>query len=70
MFGKGDEILDFRLHGQALKDLIPTLGFELIEGGHMLPVTAPTRSPISSGAWTPRGSDDPLSRIDTKGPAH
>ena len=29
------------MHGQATKDKIPGLDFELIEGGHMLPVTAP-----------------------------
>ena len=41
LFGRGDEILDFRAHGQAMKDQLPTLCLELIEGGHMLPVTAP-----------------------------
>lgn len=41
LFGTGDEILDFRVHGQATKDQIPTLDLELIEGGHMLLVTQP-----------------------------
>ncbi len=41
LFGKGDQILDYRAHGQATKDQIPGLDLELIEGGHMLPVTAP-----------------------------
>ena len=41
LFGKGDNLLDYRLHGQATKDQIPGLNLELIEGGHMLPVTAP-----------------------------
>ena len=41
LFGKGDEVLDFRVHGQAMKDQLPTLRLEVIEGGHMLPVTAP-----------------------------
>jgi len=41
LFGKGDEILDYRVHGLVTKDQIPTLDLELIEGGHMLPVTAP-----------------------------
>jgi pimeloyl-ACP methyl ester carboxylesterase len=40
LFGKGDNLLDYRLHGQATKDQIPGLDLELIEGGHMLPVTA------------------------------
>jgi pimeloyl-ACP methyl ester carboxylesterase len=41
LFGKGDNLLDFRVHGQATRDQIPGLDLELIEGGHMLPVTAP-----------------------------
>ncbi len=41
LFGKGDQMLDYRVHGQATKDQIPGLKLELIEGGHMLPVTAP-----------------------------
>jgi pimeloyl-ACP methyl ester carboxylesterase len=40
-FGKGDQILDPSVHGQATKDQIPGLDLELIEGGHMLPPTAP-----------------------------
>jgi pimeloyl-ACP methyl ester carboxylesterase len=41
LFGKGDNLLDYRVHGQATKDQIPALDLELMEGGHMLPVTAP-----------------------------
>jgi pimeloyl-ACP methyl ester carboxylesterase len=41
LFGKGDNLLDYRVHGQATKDQIPALDLELREGGHMLPVTAP-----------------------------
>jgi pimeloyl-ACP methyl ester carboxylesterase len=41
LFGKGDNLLDYRVHGQATKDQIPGLDLELMEGGHMLPVTAP-----------------------------
>jgi len=41
LFGKGDQLLDPRAHGQATKDQIPGLDLELIEGGHMLPVTQP-----------------------------
>ena len=41
LFGKGDNLLDYRAHGQATKNQIPDLSLELIEGGHMLPVTAP-----------------------------
>jgi pimeloyl-ACP methyl ester carboxylesterase len=41
LFGKGDQILDYRIHGLKTKDQIPKLDLELMEGGHMLPVTAP-----------------------------
>ena len=41
LFGKGDQLLDARAHGQATKDQIPGLNLELMEGGHMLPVTQP-----------------------------
>jgi pimeloyl-ACP methyl ester carboxylesterase len=41
LFGTGDELLDYRVHGKATKDQIPGLDLELIEGGHMLPVTQP-----------------------------
>jgi pimeloyl-ACP methyl ester carboxylesterase len=41
LFGEGDQLLDPHVHGQATKDQIPALDFQLIEGGHMLPVTAP-----------------------------
>jgi pimeloyl-ACP methyl ester carboxylesterase len=41
LFGKGDKLLDPRVHGQTTKDQIPGLELGLIEGGHMLPVTAP-----------------------------
>ena len=51
LFGKGDQLLDYRLHGQATKDQVPNLDLKLMEGGHMLPVTSRTRSPLSSGGW-------------------
>lgn len=41
LFGKGDQLLDYRVHGQTTKDQIPGLELKLMEGGHMLPVTAP-----------------------------
>jgi pimeloyl-ACP methyl ester carboxylesterase len=41
LFGRGDRLLDYRLHGQAMKEKIPNLHLEVVEGGHMLPVTAP-----------------------------
>lgn len=41
LFGRGDRLLDYRLHGQAMKEKIPNLHLEVVEGGHMLPITAP-----------------------------
>jgi pimeloyl-ACP methyl ester carboxylesterase len=41
LFGKSDQILDYRIHGLKTKDQIPKLDLELMEGGHMLPVTQP-----------------------------
>jgi len=41
LYGKDDRILDWRVHGQALADRLPATQLELVEGGHMLPVTRP-----------------------------
>jgi pimeloyl-ACP methyl ester carboxylesterase len=41
LFGKDDRILDPRAHGQALVDKVAGARLELIEGGHMLPLTNP-----------------------------
>jgi len=41
LYGKDDRILDWRAHGQALADKVPGARLELIEGGHMLPITNP-----------------------------
>ncbi len=41
LYGRGDRILDPRAQGEPMKEKIPSLDFELIDGGHMLPVTAP-----------------------------
>ena len=43
LFGTGDRILDYRVHGSAMRDRVPAVRLELVEGGHMLPVTAPDR---------------------------
>lgn len=39
LYGRQDRILDWRAHGQALADAVPGARLELIDGGHMLPVT-------------------------------
>jgi pimeloyl-ACP methyl ester carboxylesterase len=41
LYGKDDRILDPHAHGQALADKVRGARLELIEGGHMLPVTNP-----------------------------
>jgi pimeloyl-ACP methyl ester carboxylesterase len=43
LFGRGDRILDYRRHGELTAGQIPDARLELIEGGHMLPLTAPDR---------------------------
>jgi pimeloyl-ACP methyl ester carboxylesterase len=39
LYGKDDRILDWKANGQALVDKVHGARLELIEGGHMLPVT-------------------------------
>jgi pimeloyl-ACP methyl ester carboxylesterase len=42
LFAKGDLILDYRRHGEAMKQQCPALDLVLLDQhGHMLPVTAP-----------------------------
>lgn len=43
LFAKGDRILDYRAQAEAMKAACPALDLELMEGGHMLPMTAPER---------------------------
>jgi pimeloyl-ACP methyl ester carboxylesterase len=43
LFGTADRLLDYRKHGQAMKASCPALDLELVEGGHMLPMTAADR---------------------------
>jgi len=39
LYGKDDRILDWKANGQALVEQVPGARLELVEGGHMLPVT-------------------------------
>jgi len=39
LYGKDDRILDWKANGQALVDKVPGACLELVEGGHMLPIT-------------------------------
>lgn len=43
LFGTGDRILDPEVHGRGMRSRIPGLKLELVEGGHMLPLTQPDR---------------------------
>jgi pimeloyl-ACP methyl ester carboxylesterase len=39
LYGKDDRILDWKTNGQGLVDKVPGARLELVEGGHMLPIT-------------------------------
>jgi pimeloyl-ACP methyl ester carboxylesterase len=41
LYGRDDRILDYRAQGESLKAEIPELELEIVDGGHMLPVTQP-----------------------------
>jgi pimeloyl-ACP methyl ester carboxylesterase len=41
LYGRGDAILDWKANGQALADKVAGARLELVDGGHMLPVTQP-----------------------------
>ncbi|WP_432711184.1 alpha/beta fold hydrolase [Paraburkholderia acidicola] len=41
LYGRGDEILDWRHHGEALTHKVSHAALHLVDGGHMLPITQP-----------------------------
>lgn len=41
LYGRGDRVLNYREHGEALAAKVPHARLTLVEGGHMLPVTQP-----------------------------
>jgi pimeloyl-ACP methyl ester carboxylesterase len=41
LFARGDRILNWKKNGRALVDKVPGATLELVDGGHMLPVTHP-----------------------------
>ncbi len=43
LFGRGDRLLDYRAQGEAMKATCPALDLELVDGGHMLPMTQADR---------------------------
>jgi pimeloyl-ACP methyl ester carboxylesterase len=44
LFGRGDRILDAHDQGEALAAKLPGAQLTLVDGGHMLPITAPERT--------------------------
>ena len=44
LYGRSDNVLSPLRQGETLRSLLPGAQLALIEGGHMLPVTAPTRT--------------------------
>lgn len=47
LYGRSDNLLDYRLHGGATADAIPGARLTLVDGGHMLPFT----QPIETAQW-------------------
>ena len=41
LYGRGDHILNYRTQGEAMKQKVPSVDLEIVDGGHMLPVTQP-----------------------------
>jgi pimeloyl-ACP methyl ester carboxylesterase len=41
LYGTNDHVLEYEVHGVAMKSKVPGLQLELVDGGHMLPITAP-----------------------------
>lgn len=41
LFGREDRVLCWRANGQSMLDQVPGVRLEVVEGGHMLPVTRP-----------------------------
>ena len=57
LYGKQDAVLDWREHGQALRDAAPLVELTLVDGGHMLPVSAPELC----AAWIAEAVRQPVS---------
>jgi pimeloyl-ACP methyl ester carboxylesterase len=62
LYGTGDRVLDHRLHGVEVASKIEGAELELIEGGHMLPLTAPEVvaafvKKVAERAWAAEGAE-------------
>jgi pimeloyl-ACP methyl ester carboxylesterase len=47
LYGRGDNLLDYRLHGGKTADELPDARLTLVDGGHMLPFT----QPLETARW-------------------
>jgi len=58
LYGTNDGVLDHQVHGEAMKAKSSMVSLELVQGGHMLPITAPdvAASFIKAAARTERGA--------------
>ena len=56
LYGREDRILDWRSHGEALKAKLDRTNLRLVDGGHMLPVTAP----VVTMEWLREIAGEPL----------
>jgi pimeloyl-ACP methyl ester carboxylesterase len=41
LYGTDDRVLDYKMHGEAIKAKSSLVSLDLVPGGHMLPITAP-----------------------------
>jgi pimeloyl-ACP methyl ester carboxylesterase len=67
LYGTGDRVLDHRRHGVDAAAIIPGAELELIDGGHMLPLTAPDRSADLVRRVARRAIDEPYAAGLTTG---
>ncbi|AOJ06171.1 alpha/beta hydrolase [Burkholderia sp. ABCPW 14] len=44
LYGRGDQILNWQRHGEALKKRLDAVNLKVVDGGHMLPVTQPAQT--------------------------
>jgi pimeloyl-ACP methyl ester carboxylesterase len=58
LYGTNDGVLDHQVHGEAMKAKSSMVSLELVQGGHMLPITAPdvAASFIKAAARTESGA--------------
>ena len=62
LYGREDRILNWRSHGEALKAKLDSTSLRLVDGGHMLPVTAP----VVTMEWLQAIAHEPLETPSSK----